>query len=141
MATLTEARAQISAAFVAYRDATTGLIGMPIAWDNDDFNPKSSDKSTGYMRFTLQNAGGSAASLGNSHFRDLATVIIQCFTDLADGTERVDIVGEAVRNFLRTLPQGAVGIRVIDPGIVDVGPDGVWYQTNVTATISYDSHV
>ena len=139
MATQTEVRDQIGTAFAAW--VTANLTGVPIAWDDREFDPATADKSVGYVRFTLLFAGGSQASLGASHFRDVATVIVQTFADIED-VGRSDVLAESCKNFLRSLPQGAAGIRVIDPGVVTVGPDrGVWYQQNATATLTFDSHV
>lgn len=139
MATQAEVRAQIGAALIAWRDAN--LAGMPIAFENDGFDPKTADKSVGYLRLSLGFAGGDAASLGNSHFRDIGTAIVQIFTDVDDGSGRADTVAESVKNFLRTLPQGAAGLSVFSPGVFSVGPDGVWYQQNASASIQFDSFV
>lgn len=139
MATQQQVEAQINAAFQAWRDAN--LVGVPISWENDGFNPKVADKSVGFLRITTQFAGGSIASLGNRHFRDLGTIIIQTFADLDDGKARSNLLAESCKNFLRTLPTGAAGIRVTNPGVITVGPDGVWYQQNATATIQFDSFV
>ena len=138
MATQAEVRDQIFAALEAWRDAN--LAGMPIAWENVDFDPKTSDKSVGFLRPAVAFAGGTNTSLGNRHLRRLGTVIVQIFTDVDDGSGRADTVAESITEFLATLPQGAAGIFVRDPGVTTVGPDGVWYQQKASATIQFDSY-
>jgi hypothetical protein len=137
VATQEEVEDQIGTALLAWRNANLPL--MPIAWANDGFDPKTADKSLGYMRMTIEFAGGEHAALGNTHFRDFATLIIQLFTDIDDGAGRKNLVAESIKNFLRGLPQGAAGIRVIQPGVFTIGPDGVWYQQNASASIQFDS--
>lgn len=138
MATQAEVRDQIFAALEAWRDAN--LAGMPIAWENVDFDPKTADKSTGYLRAVVSFAGGSNIYLGNRSLRRTGTIIVQIFTDQDDGSGRADTVAESIIEFLATLPAGSAGIFVRDPGVTTAGPDGVWFQQNASATITFDTN-
>lgn len=110
----------------------------PIAWQNVPFDPSDltdSEKDDGWVRVTLLHAGGDIAALGTTFFRRTGQIIVQCFAEVGRGMDHAYTLAEAVASFYQT-HRGNVRIR--QPSIVDIGPEGAWYQLNVSGEFSYD---
>lgn len=94
-----------------------------------------------WARATVRHATGNQSSLGSDtgtrKFTDEGTVIIQVFSPVGDGSTASRAAAEVVLNAYRDARDPNVWFR--DAKLNEVGSDGAFYQTNVTATFSYDT--
>lgn len=131
MATISQARRIIQAAFRVHRDAN--FPGMETAWDNKRFETKGKKE---YMRVAVQHQVGTKPYLGHGAQRRTGTVFVQVFTERDTDMRRSDLLVESVLSLLGDWPRGEVWLR--DPTSNEIGPDDAWFQVNVSATFQYD---
>ena len=123
----------IQAAFLAVWGTTT-----PIAWDNLDFNAEA--QNTPWVRLNVQFTTGSISALGivgDRRFRNEGFVFVQVFTPVGGGKSANTLLATLARNVFRGV-QLAGGLWFRNATIVHVGPDGKWYQQNVSAEFIFD---
>lgn len=123
----------IQSAFLTQWGRTT-----PIAWDNLDFNAEA--QNSAWVRLSVQfTLGGIAAlaNLGDRLFRNLGIVFVQVFTPVGEGKSANTVLATQARGTFRGV-QLAGGLWFRNETIVDVGPDGKWYQQNVQAEFIFD---
>jgi hypothetical protein len=128
-----EARKAIQTAFVA----TWGTM-TPVAFDNKPFD--ANDLNIPWVRLNVQFTAGSISCLGivgDRRFRNEGLVFVQVFTPVGGGVSPNDLLATTARNVFRGV-QLAGGLWFRNEGINDVGPDGKWYQQNVTAEFIFD---
>lgn len=128
-----EADKAIQAAFFAGWGSTT-----PIAWDNVDFDGEA--QNTAWVRLNVQFVSGTISSLGKAtarFFRNQGLVFVQVFTLVGRGKSENTVLATTARNIFRgTHLTGGLWFR--NEAIVDVGPDGKWYQQNVSANFVFE---
>ena len=123
----------IQAAFFQAWGRTT-----PIAWDNLDFDAEGQNKP--WVRLNVQFTTGSISDLGivgDRRFRNEGFVFVQVFTPVGGGKSINTVLATTARNVFRGV-QLVGGLWFRNEGIVDVGPDGKWYQQNVSAEFIFD---
>lgn len=125
---------------------TTGASGIAMTYDDAPNDVPSgaaltSKNVTPWARTTVRHEIGRAASISGSNgarrwLRE-GTVFVQIFTPEGTGLRTADTLVKVVVDALEgaTTP-GGVWFRNVS--FKEVGPDGPWYQTNVSATFSYD---
>lgn len=136
---------QVAEAYAAVKrhfndNFTAARPSVPIAWPNIDFEfPNNSP----FVRFSMQGNIGTQASLGDISsgqvvsFRRQGVIIIQCFGLASTGdSEALAIADDALKIF-EGRHADSVWFRNFRP--VDVGPDGAWYQINVTGDYVFDT--
>ena len=110
----------------------------PIAWDNLDFDEEA--QNLPWVRLNVQFTTGSISCLGRIGFRQFRNegfVFVQIFTPVGGGKSANTILATEARNVFRGgLFAGGLWFR--NETIVDVGPDGKWYQQNVSVEFSFD---
>ena len=123
----------IQAAFLAVWGTTT-----PIAWDNLDFNAEA--QNTPWVRLNVQFVTGTIAALGivgDRCFRNQGLVFVQVFSPVGEGKSANTVLATVARGTFRGV-QLPGGLWFRNAAIVDVGPDGKWYQQNVMAEFIFD---
>lgn len=131
--TIPAARVAIQSAFFTAWGSTT-----PIAWDNDNFDP--TQINVPWVRLSIIFNGGSLASIGGPGtrlFRAFGLVFVQVFT-LSQSTAALnDALAQTAKDVFKGV-QLPGGLWFRDTGLETVGPDGKWYQQNVSAEFQYD---
>lgn len=132
------------------RDLVLGHIKS--AWDElDDCPPLRFDDTEGgavqdeeWARITIQHVPGgfdqrTLGPAGYRRFRRLGIVTIQVFTALGDGLTRADTLAQVLLTALQGATTATGGVIFRNAGMSEVGRDGRWNQTNVTAEFEYDT--
>lgn len=128
-----EADKAIQAAFLATWGTST-----PIDWDNKPFDVEGQNGP--WVRLSVQFVSGSISALGivgDRLFRNQGLVFVQVFTPVGGGKSPNTLLATTARNVFRGV-QLAGGLWFRNEGINDVGPDGKWYQQNVSAEFIFD---
>jgi hypothetical protein len=118
--------------------ATAWGTTTPIAYDNKAFDAES--LNTSFVRLSVQFASGSISSMGqigDRLFRNSGLVFVQVFTPVGGGKSANTVLATAARNVFRGVHL-AGGLWFRREGIAHVGPDGKWYQQNVSAEFIFD---
>lgn len=139
--TYAEARDEIHALFKVAWDAGVETAGQAVLYtDSKTVVPKTVDGDSNpdlWARITVQHSSGSNAAIGNGLFDRFGVVTVQVFTALGTGLSIGDnvykIVGDAYEG--KTTP-GGVWFRNVS--VNEIGPEGEWYQTNITADFEYN---
>lgn len=139
--TYAEARDEIHALFKVAWDAGVETAGQAVLYtDSKTVVPKTVDGDSNpdlWARITVQHSSGSNGAIGNILFDRFGVVTVQVFTPLGTGLSIGDnvykIVGDAYEG--KTTP-GGVWFRNVS--VNEIGPEGEWYQTNITADFEYN---
>jgi len=110
----------------------------PVAWDNLDFDAEAQNKP--WVRLNVQFTTGSISELGlvgDRRFRNEGLVFVQVFTPVGGGKSVNTLLATTARNVFRGV-QLAGGLWFRKAEIIEVGPDGKWYQQNVSAEFIFD---
>lgn len=75
---------------------------------------------------------------GNRRFRRTGVVTVQIFTPSGEGLTNNDIFAKIALDAFEGESTGADAIEFRNAGSQEIGQDGPWYQTNVTADFEYD---
>lgn len=138
--TFTEARDEIHTLFKTAWDAGAETAGKIVLYaDSKTQVPKTNDGDNNpdlWAKITVQHNSGSNASIGNSLFDRIGVVTVQVFTALGTGLSIGDNVYKIVADAYegQTTP-GGVWFRNVS--VNEIGPEGEWYQTNITADFEY----
>lgn len=128
-----EADKAIQGAFVAAWGSTT-----PVAFDNKAFD--ADGLNVPWVRLNVQFTTGSISALGivgDRRFRNEGFVFVQVFTPVGGGKSANTLLATIARNVFRGV-QLAGGLWFRNEGLVHVGPEGKWYQQNVSAEFIFD---
>ena len=128
-----EADKAIQAVFIAAWGTTT-----PVALDNKVFDAEA--LNVPWVRLNVQFTTGSISTLGqvgDRLFRNEGLVFVQVFTPVGGGKSANTLLATTARNVFRGV-QLAGGLWFRKEGIIHVGPDGKWYQQNVSAEFIFD---
>lgn len=102
---------------------------VPVAWDNIEFDP--SDNDDPWIRFSILDGNSVQASIGNDpFFRAIGIVEIQIFTPTGGGTLVSRELASDIGAIFRRVQIGGITFRA--PSLSRVGPDGKWFQQNVS---------
>ena len=139
--TFTEARDEIHTLFKTAWDAGVETAGQTVLYaDSKTQVPKTDDADNNpdlWAKITVQHSGGGNAAIGNTFFDRFGVVTVQVFTALGTGLSIGDNVYKIVADAYegKTTP-GGVWFRNVS--VNEVGPEGEWYQTNITADFEYN---
>jgi len=128
-----DARKAIQTAFIAVWGTST-----PVAFDNKPFD--ANDLNVPWVRLNVQFTTGSISQLGqvgSRCFRNEGFVFVQVFTPVGGGVSPNDVLATIARNVFRGV-QLAGGLWFRNEGLTHVGPEGKWYQQNVSAEFIFD---
>jgi hypothetical protein len=110
----------------------------PVAYDNKTFDAEG--QNTAWVRLNVQFITGSISALGqvgDRLFRNEGLVFVQVFTPVGGGKSPNTLLATTARNVFRGV-QLAGGLWFRNEGITHVGPEGKWYQQNVSAEFIFD---
>jgi hypothetical protein len=127
------AREAIQSAFFTVWGSTT-----PIAWDNDDFDPTKINVP--WVRVSIQFSSGSIASIGgvgDRFYRAFGIVFVQIFTLAGSNAKLNDTYAQMAKDVFKGV-QLAGGLWFRETQVETVGPDGKWFQQNVSSEFQYD---
>ena len=126
------ARTSIYASFKTYWDASAESA-VRLVWDNIDFKTAGTE----FVHISSAHVSGTIAALGNEKYRRTLILTINIWTAEGSGQQRSDEIGENVLAWIETF--AVAGFRLRDPGFNEVGVFSGYYQSNVIATLEYDS--
>lgn len=90
-----------------------------------------------WVRLNVRHADAQLVSLGPRTYRQPGTVITQVFIPVGTGDIRASEIAEAVAGSLRGVDTSGVRFDATSAPQF-VGPDGSWWQTNVTTPFEFD---
>lgn len=128
-----EADKAIQSTFIAAWSGAT-----PVALDNKPFD--ADGLNVPWVRLNVQFTTGSISALGqvgSRCYRNEGLVFVQVFTPVGGGKSANTLLATTARNVFRGV-QLAGGLWFRNEGIIHVGPDGKWYQQNVSAEFIFD---
>lgn len=139
----TQARDEILELFKAAWDTTgLGVVYDDAPTDTPTRAELANENVTGWARATVRHALGQQSSLANGtdgkrrYIRE-GNFIVQIFTPAGTGLRTADQYAKVVADALEGQETpGGVWFRNVS--YREVGRDGPWYQTNVSATFQYD---
>ena len=116
--------------------ATAGIPAVPIAWENDAFEPPTNGA---YARAYLLPAATNDPSLGMAHRRYSGTFQINVFCPKGEGPDAAQVLAEEIEALY---PRGLAinGVRITKTPEIGRGtPDGNWYMVPVFVTYRLDA--
>lgn len=146
MTTFTQAANALRKRFVD--EFHTAQPEIPISFDNVERLLKSDgtftdavgfdDKPVPWVRFSVRPGQAFQASVGVKRlWRHPGTVIVQIFAIQGSGEARALEIADDVGDALRGVTVDGVRLSAPSPPQY-VGPDGSWWQTNVTTEFEFD---
>lgn len=123
----------ISARFASRMTALRPQVA--VAYDNIEFVPTLGSP---WCRFTVLHGEGRHAAV-NGLYRNSGIVIVQIFTPIETGDALALGIADDVAGIFRGWRSGALLFGA--PSLQRVGPDGGWYQLNVSIPYSSDQIV
>lgn len=143
-ATIETARDDITKMFLDAWEADAISQNLPVIyWDlpNEIPSEDSGDSPPAWARLTIQHTWGSQATLsgdtGKRRWLRRGMATVQIFTPTGDGLSLSDkLTMVAMRAFEGRSTASGIWFRYVRAD--EVGPDGVWFQTNVLASFEYD---
>lgn len=139
-----EARDAILDRFKAAWDANSAAhadgVVPPVEWPDEPVDPPLSQGSVPWARVLVKHNVSGQTSLGEENgrrFTRRGIVIVQVFTPAGKrGLLTGDRLGKVALDAFEGEESGDVWFR--DAVQREIGVDGAWYQTNVTAEFQYD---
>ena len=139
VSTVTQARDEMLAKFLVAWKASSTSCDLPVIYGDV---VEGVPASGAWARIVVRHNTGGAATIGgetgNRRFRHAGIVMVQIFTEHADGQVLSDLLAEIANDAFEgevTSP-GRVIFRNVR--INEVGLDGQWFQVNVLAEFEYD---
>lgn len=115
--------------------------GYPIIWPNVAADETDRGTASPWARVTVIHADGSQASLasalGTRRWNRTGNIIVQVFIPVGQGLSE----GYTACKILMDALEGAStahGVWFRRCRVREIGPDGAWYQFNVSAEFTYD---
>ena len=139
IATIEEARDEI----LTYFTAAWAPTGVTLLYDD---LPHDLPEDASWARITVQHntftqvtlGGKVALGGGGSRFRRNGLVTVQIFTPSGDGLTTADPLVDLAVDAFEGEDTGSDRIEFRNARANEVGNDGAWHQTNVTAEFEYD---
>lgn len=137
MTTKAQARDFIAALFID--GLSNAGITAPVSYQNIKFDRPENEN---WIRLTFLPNSGTQETLGrqgNRKFQRSGIITAQIFVPLNSAMATSDSLVEAVQRLFETndIDTGSDVLYFFDVSNIDVGVDGAWYQSNVTANYSY----
>lgn len=129
------------------RDAAVGagVSATDIVYDDKPASKPSTDAPVRpWLRVLLRHQSSIqtslTGSLGTARFTRTATLTVQVFTRSGTGLELDDALVPAITGVLegKVTPRG---VLFFDVTANEIGEDGPWFNTNVTARVEYDEFI
>ncbi len=131
---------KFKAAWDANTPALNGGTIPDVEYPNLDITPPLTDGNAPWARITVKHRSGEQASLGESggrRFTRYGIVTVQVFVPAGKrGLVTGDRLGKVALDAFEGEESGDVWYR--NAVQREIGVDGAWYQTNVTAEFEYD---
>lgn len=129
-ATATTIRTRFNTEFAAVRPT------VPIHWPNEVKTPPS---GTPWVRLTIVEGESGLIAMGGANsnlYRNPGLVVVQIFVPIST----LDNLGLQIADDVATIfrSQFVSGVRFRTPSTSPIGPDGPWYQRNVTVPFTAD---
>lgn len=108
-----------------------------VVYQDAETKTSARDGKTAYLTVTIKHAETvrqSLAAVGNRRFERTGVVIVQVFTPFGDGFTLADQLATSVQGALED-SAGEVWFRRVSAK--EIGKDGSYQQTNVTAAFTY----
>lgn len=143
ISSLADARDEIVLHFKTAWDAQTPPVPLLLYQDKHTDLPNDAP----YARITVQHnvflqstVGGKTGSFGGAgqRFRRFGIVTIQIFSISGDGLTKNDIFAKVALDAFEGQSTGLDRIEFRNAKSNEIGEDGPWFQTNVTADFVYD---
>lgn len=134
-ATPTTFRDSVFAAFDTFWAART-----PVAWPNDQFDPESLPLAddTAWARLSLLGSAEPETNHGSGIFRRTGTVTVEIYVRARTATDKLYELSDAALEFIERAAGSSVKDGFLRGGrLVEIGPDGTWYQANVVGDYLY----
>ena len=111
-----------------------------------DDKPRDLPPNNPYARVTVQHNTSTQTTLGGKpsqggagrRFRRFGIVTVQVFTPFGDGLTSGDPLVDLLVDALEGEDTGSDRVEFHNVSATEVGHNGVWHQTNVTAEFRYD---
>ena len=132
----TQARDEVHALFKLAWDA--GAPGIPLLyWDTAQVVPTTGAWARITMKHVVSGQTTLSGETGQRRFTRTGVITVQIFTPTGDGNVNADLLANVAKNaFEGVHTPGDIWFR--DVTATEVGQEGVWFQTNVTAAFIYD---
>ncbi len=107
----------------------------------DDVRADLPDGDESWARIFVRHGSSSQVTIGKAtqrRFRRIGLITIQVFTPAGGGLSLNDIYAKVAMDAFEGTSTGGDAIEFRDVSSQEVGVDGPWFQTNVTATFVYD---
>lgn len=109
---------------------------VPVAYPNRQFTPPDNAE---WVRLSIVEGASALAALGGAGgnlYRDSGVVVAQIFVPAAAGDGLAYGIADEIAAIFRATVVS--GVRFRTPSTAPVGPDGPWYQRNVSVPFSAD---
>lgn len=110
---------------------------VPYVLPNEQYEPVDKQE---WVRLSIAEALSTQASLGNpgaNLYRDAGVATVQIFVEVNEGDGLAYEIADDIAAIFRSQRIGGLLLRT--PSTSPVGPDGAWYQRNVTVPFSADT--
>lgn len=141
-ATFTQARDYLGAIIKSASDAQ----GWPVDWedvaksDAGSFPP--SDQTLTWIRPRIRHVAGGQRTLGGAtglkRFGRTGVIVVQVFTPRGTGLSRPDLNAKVLMDAFDKAVPDSTGVWLRNAAVNEIGPDGAYFQMNITAEFSYD---
>ncbi len=143
-ATRAQARDQISA-MVRTAAIANGVARGDIFYDGKQGRKPAEDEPVvPWLRILLRHQASAKTSLtgtgGASRFTRTGTLTIQVFAVSGDGLDSENILVSALQESIEGKATSG-GVLFFDVTANEIGEDGPWWNTNITARVEYDEFV
>ena len=143
-ATITEAKDAMLAQFNTVWNADAEASKYPIAWPDTKFDVPNEDTVRAWVRVQIihnPGAGGQATLSGDTgqrRYRRFGVLFVQVFTIFGDSNSLSEQLVRVAMSAFEGVDLAPTGVIFRDVRFTEVGQDGAWAQTNVSANFEYD---
>lgn len=109
---------------------------VTVAWGNVEFDPPNA----AWVRFSIVPGESFQASLGSTpYWRHAGAIIVQCFDLVNKGEKDALNMADDAASIFRGWQSGSILCK--SPFITTVGPDGKYFQINMTVPFQFDERL
>jgi hypothetical protein len=109
---------------------------VTVAWPNKKFTPPDNASFVRVLYFPVAARQASLAGTSNRLWRHTGLVTVECFAPIDDDTEDALGMADHVVSIFRGQTLSGVRCRAPEPNVI--GPQGSFYQVNVSTPIEYN---
>lgn len=129
MTSINEAKEAVYSRFTTQWAAGSNL---PFCFGNEAFDPPT----TAWVRLVVRHTAGQQDTLGpegGRRFRRLGNIIAQVFVPIDTGEQDADAYGREITGIFEGTSFDGVSCQAAD--YQEIGPDGKWFQANITVPL------